>query len=51
MTGKFSAYAIALACVTGAAPALAQEGIVTGADRQADQEPHRGKPHDVTPAD
>ena len=37
MTGKFSAYAIALACVTGAAPALAQEGIVTDADRQADR--------------
>ena len=39
MTGKFSAYAIALACVTGAAPALAQEGIVTDADRQSDHRP------------
>ena len=37
MTGKFSAYAIALACVTGAAPALAQEGIVTDVDQQADR--------------
>ena len=37
MTGKFSAYAIALACMTGAAPALAQEGIVTDVDQQADR--------------